>query len=152
MQPLAALLQLADRLRSAQHQHAEQREFPARKRQRLVEQMAVLECPAARAAREPGPAAVRESVEGGLDLSLLEGHHRIAIRRLVASEPKKVQKQRIRVENRALLLDQTAQNTDLDGIGVHRRDRLEANPRLGDRRGRPAHDDGRQAPARDEAC
>src|SRR5205807_4317494 len=97
VQPVAALLELADRLRSAQHQHPEQRKLFHRERERLVEEMAVLERAAAGTTGEPGPAAVREAVERSLDLALLVDDDRFTIRRLVAGEPERVQGQRIRV-------------------------------------------------------
>src|SRR5206468_9527190 len=42
-------------------------------------------------------------------------------RRLVAREAKRVQRERVGVRRRPLLLDQTAEDTDLDGVGIHNR-------------------------------
>src|SRR5213079_2394571 len=44
---------------------------------------------------------------------------RVAVRRLVACEPERVQRERILIRCRPLLLDQTAEDANLDGVGVH---------------------------------
>ena len=81
--------------------------------ERLVEQVAVLRGPAARSAREPDPAAAREAFERLPDGRLVELHDRVAVRRLVAREPQRVEAQRVLVRGRALLLDQRAEHPDL---------------------------------------
>ena len=119
VQALAALLQLARRLRAAQHQHAEQRELVGREPERLVEQVAILRRARAVAARKPRPAAAVGALQRVLDDALVVVDDRGAVRRLVAREPQRVERERIGVRRRALLLDQAAEHADLDGIGFH---------------------------------
>ena len=81
--------------------------------------MAVLERTAAGSAREPDPAAVRQPLERRPYLRLLVDDDGITVRHLVAREPERVERERVDIRRRALLLDQAAQNPDLDGVGVH---------------------------------
>ena len=119
VQPLRALLELARRLRAAQHEHGQQRDFCAFERERLVEQMPVLGGAAAGAARESRPALTVEPLEPLPDRRLVVGDHRVAVRGLVAGEPERVQRQRVDIGRRSLLLDQAAEDPDLDGVCVH---------------------------------
>ena len=119
MEALAARPQLGRRLRPAEHQHGEQRELRLGELQRLVQQVAELHRPAARAAREPCPAAVPEPLERGADLALVVVGDRVAVGRLVRGEAQRVQRERVLVGRRPLLLDQAAEHPQLDGIRVH---------------------------------
>ena len=119
IEPLDPLLQLPGRLRAAEHEHGEQRDLRGNPAERVVEQVAVLGDPAAGAAREPHPAAAREAVERPADLGVVVVDDRIAIRGLVAGEPERVQRERVLVGRRPLLLDQAAEDADLNGVGVH---------------------------------
>ena len=123
MQPFGPLLELTERLWPTQHQDGEQRDLLVRKRERFIEQVAVLERAAAGAAREPRPTTMRHPVERRLDLTFFVGNDRLAVRRLIACKPQRVQRERIRVRCRALLLDQATENSDLYGIGVHEKER-----------------------------
>src|SRR5439155_9966001 len=119
LQPLGALLQLAERLRTAEHQDRQQRDLLSGETESLVEQMPVLERTAARSAREPRPPSTGHPVERGLDRPLVVVDDRIAVGRLTTGETERVQRQRIGIRCRALLLDQAAEDADLDGVGVH---------------------------------
>ena len=119
MQPLRALVELAGRLGAAEHEHAENRRLVGRKPDGLVEELPVLRRPASGAAREPRPATPRQSLERLVDLALLVGDDRLAVRRLVAREPEAVQGERILIRRRPLLLEQAAEHTKLDGVCVH---------------------------------
>src|SRR5262249_11647850 len=118
-EPLGPRLQLARRLRPAQHQHREHGDLGLPKAERLVEEMAELDGAAAPPAREPRPAAARQAVERRADRRLVVLDDRVAVGRLVAREPERVQRQRVDVRGRALLLDQAAEDADLDSVGVH---------------------------------
>jgi hypothetical protein len=119
VQAVAALLQLAGRLRAAQHEHREQGDLGVGEADGVVQQVPVLRGAAPGPAREPNPAATAELVESGADRRLVVGHDRIAVGRLVAGGAQRVQRQRIDVRRRSLLLDQAAKNTQLDGAEVH---------------------------------
>jgi len=56
-----------------------------------------------------------------VDLALFVRDHRIAVRRLVAGEAQRVQRERVLVRRRALLLEEAPEDTELDGVGVHGR-------------------------------
>src|SRR5438128_2514320 len=71
VQPLRPLLELARRLRAPQHQHAEEPRVVVAEPERLVEEMAVLDGAAPRAAREPHPALAREPLERPADRRLV---------------------------------------------------------------------------------
>src|SRR5918995_2630546 len=120
VESVRALLQLAGRLRATEHQDGEQRDLTIREAKRLVEQMPVLHCPAPGAARKAHPAAAGKPLERLADRRLVVLDDRVAIRRLVAGEPKRVQRERIGVRRRPLLLDQAPQHPELDGVRVHR--------------------------------
>ena len=121
VQTLGALAQLARRLGSAQHQHGEHGELGPAERQRLVEQMAVLRGAAAGTAREPRPAATNEPGDGVADRVLVVVDDRLAASRLVGRQAQRVQRQRIGVGCRALLLDQRTENAQLGGVGLDHR-------------------------------
>ena len=137
------LLQLARRLRAAQHQHCQQRQFGLVGVERLVEQVAVLARAAAGTAGEPGPAA-----QGGAAQRLDHGRlvvvdNRVAVGRLVAGEPQSVERQGVGVGSRALLLQQAPRHPDLDRVRVHRAEcysprALKEPGRRGSRRSAPA--------------
>ena len=63
VQALRPALELAGRLRAAEHEHGQDPELGVRHRERLVQQVPVLHDPAARAAREPREALPREPCE-----------------------------------------------------------------------------------------
>ena len=119
LQALRALLELAGRLRAAQHQHREHGELVGAEAQRLVEQVPELVRAAGVAARQPREAPLGEAVQGLADDRLVVLHDRVAVRRLVARQPQRVEAQRIRVGGRALLLDQAAEDPHLDRVEVH---------------------------------
>jgi len=56
-----------------------------------------------------------EAVDGGQHLAFGDAHHRIAVRALVAGQDEGVQRQRIGVGHRPLLLDEHAEDAGLDG-------------------------------------
>ena len=60
-----------------------------------------------------------EPVERGADRGLVVVDHRIAVGRLVARQPQRVQRERVLVGRRALLLDQAGHHADLDGVRFH---------------------------------
>ena len=119
MQPRRSLLQLAGRLRPAQHQHAEQRDLFVRHADRVVEQVPELGRAAARPARKPRPALFGEPVQRSANRRLVVLDDGIAVGRLVAGEPERVQRQRIGLGRRPLLLDQAPEHAQLDRVGVH---------------------------------
>jgi hypothetical protein len=86
VQPGRSLLQLAGRLRPAQHQHAEHGDLFLRHAERLVEQVPELDRSAGRSAREPRPSPARESVQRGADRRLVVLHDGLAVGRLVAGQ------------------------------------------------------------------
>src|SRR5919106_4876957 len=119
MQALGALLQLSRCLSAAQHQHGEQRDLRVRECAGLVEERPVLPRPAAGAARQARPAPPREPRERESDRLLVVLDDRIAVRRLVARKAERVQRQRIRIRNGPLLLDEAAEYSELGLRGVH---------------------------------
>jgi predicted protein tyrosine phosphatase len=119
MKPLGALLQLADRLRAPQHEDAQERRLAVREPERLVEELTVLRSAAAGAARNARPAPAREPLECLVDLALVVRDDRIAVRRLVAGEPQGVERQRVLIGRRALLLEQASKHTELDVVRIH---------------------------------
>ena len=116
MQALGALLQLTGRLRAAQHEHGEQRdsacESPTASSSRCRYLTTRLPGPLARRAQplRESPASAIRIVSSSYD------DDGIAVRRLVAGEPQRVQRERIYVGSRPLLLDQAAENPELDGV------------------------------------
>src|SRR5262249_52256589 len=119
MQSLTALLQLAGGLRSPQHQHRQQRQLLIPNAKRLWQQLPVLAGAAAGPAGKPGPATLRESAKRLADPRLVVLDDGVAVGRLVTGEAERVQRERVRVGRGALLLDQTSDHPDLDGVGVH---------------------------------
>jgi hypothetical protein len=119
VEPLAAALQLAGSLGAAQEEHGDERELGRHEVECLLEEVAVLRHAAARAAGEARPAAPGELVDGGADLRLVVAHDGLAVRGLVAREPQRVQRERIDVGCRPLLLDQAAEDSELNRVGVH---------------------------------
>src|SRR5258708_39302327 len=81
--------------------------------------MAVLRGPTSRPAREARPALAIEPVERPANLALRVVDDGFAVRRLVTGEPERVQRERIDVGRRPLLLDQAAEDTNLDGVCIH---------------------------------
>ena len=121
MQALAARAQLGDGLRAAQEQHGEHRLLVGRDGQRLVEQVAVLRRAAARRARVPRPAPAAQALERVAQHRLVVVHDRVAVRRLVAREAQRVERQRVLVGRRALLLEQGAEDALFGCRQVHGR-------------------------------
>ena len=119
MQPVGALLQLAGRLRAAQHQHAEHRDLVVGEPERLLHELPVLHRAAALARREPRPLLAPEPLQRVADRLLVVVDDGVAVRRLVAGEAERVERQRVGVGRRSLLLDQAAEHPDLDGVCVH---------------------------------
>jgi hypothetical protein len=119
VQPLGALLQLAGRLRPAQHEHREDAELAVRDAERVVDQVPVLRCAAAGSAREPDEALAREPSDCLADRLLVVLDDGIAVRGLIACEAERVERQRVDVGRRPLLLDQAAENPGLDRVEVH---------------------------------
>jgi hypothetical protein len=64
---------------------------------------------------------MRHPVERRFDRALVVLDDGVAVRRLVAREPQRVQRERILVRRRPLLLDQAAEDADLDGVDVQKR-------------------------------
>jgi hypothetical protein len=119
VQPFAPRLELADRLCAAQHQDREQRALGAGELQRFVEQVPVLDRAARRPAREAHPASRGQALERVADRGLVVVDHGLAVRGLVAGEPERVQRQWIRIRSRPLLLDQAAEDSELDCVRAH---------------------------------
>ncbi len=61
-----------------------------------------------------------QAVECRPDGAVVVVHDRVAVRGLVAGQAQRVERERIDVGRGALLLDQTADHTDLDGVRFHR--------------------------------
>src|ERR1019366_4247228 len=79
--------------------------------------MAILGGAAAGTARQPRPAATDEPGDRVADRALVVVDDRIAAGRLVGGKAQRVQRQRIRIGRRALLLDQRPQDAQLSGVG-----------------------------------
>ena len=118
---LRPLLQLSRRLRAPEHQDAEHRRRVPLEPELLVEELPVLRRPAPRPARDACPAAARQTLQRVVDLPLVVVDDRVAVRRLVAGEPERVESERVLVGRRALLLEQAAEHAELDCVGVHAR-------------------------------
>ena len=58
-----------------------------------------------------------------MDLPLVVADDRVAVRRLVAGEPERVERERVLVGRRALLLQQAAEDAELDRVGIHAAER-----------------------------
>ena len=116
MQPIRPLLQLARRLRAAQHEHAEDRDLVVPEPERLLHELAILDGAASLAGGEPRPLLAPEPLQRVADRLLVVVDNGVAVRGLIAGEPEGVQRQRIGVGRRALLLDQAPEDADLDGI------------------------------------
>src|SRR5205823_2656244 len=89
--------------------------------ERIAEQVPELGGAAAGPARQPRPAAARQAVERAADRRLVVLDDRVTVGRLITGETERVQRERVDVGRRPLLLDQTAEDADLDGIGIHGR-------------------------------
>ncbi len=119
MQAVGALLELARRLRAAEHEHAEDGDLVVGEPERVLHELAVLDAAAALTRREPRPLLAPEALQRLADRLLVVVDDGLAVRRLVAGEPQRVQRQRVGVGRRSLLLDQAAEHPDLDGVRVH---------------------------------
>ena len=119
VQPVGALLQLARRLRTAEHEHAEDRDLVVCEPERLLHELPVLDRAAPLTRREPRPFLAPEPLERIADHLLVVVDDGVAVRRLVAGEAQRVERQRIGVGRRPLLLDQAAEHPDLDGVCIH---------------------------------
>ena len=71
-------------------------------------------------AREPDPPAVREPLDPLAHGRLVPVDDRVAARRLVARVPQGVDRQRVLVGRRPLLLDQAAEDAQLYRVEIHR--------------------------------
>ncbi|HWM64725.1 MAG TPA: hypothetical protein VNP96_12145 [Solirubrobacterales bacterium] len=89
---IGALLQLTRGLRAAQHQDGEQRELGLVETEGVVEQVAVLAGSAAGAAGEARPAAQGEPPQRLDHGRLVVLDDRIAVGRLVAGQPQRVER------------------------------------------------------------
>ncbi len=103
----------------AQHQHRDHRKLGIAQPERLAEQVLVLDRAGGRPAGQGGPLSAREPVERGAHRGLVVIDHRIAIGRLVACEAKRVERERVLIGSGALLLHETGDHADLDGIRFH---------------------------------
>src|SRR3954447_10681127 len=83
--------------------------------------MPELRHPRARATRETRPAAPAELVEGRTDRAFVVIDNGVAVRRLVRRETQPIQRERVLVGRRSLLLDQAAEDAQLHGVEVHGR-------------------------------
>ena len=121
VEPLRPLLELAGRLRATEHQDAEHCGRVPLEPELLVEELPVLRRPAPGPARDACPAASGEALQGVVDLPLVVVDDRVAVRALVAGEPERVERERVLVGRRALLLEQAAEHAELDRVGIHAR-------------------------------
>ena len=114
LEALAACLELAGRLRAAQHQHAEQRACsPSSSGRRSASRWRYF---AARDCRRRSPAAPVRAAQARCRLAhvvLVVVDHRVAVGRLVAGQAQRVERQRVGVGRGALLLDQAAEDAHL---------------------------------------
>ena len=117
--------------------------------ERVVDEMPVLGGAAPGPAREPHPPLPGEPLQRLPDLRLVVLDDRVPARRLVAGKTKRVERERIGVRRRPLLLDQAAEDTDLNGVGVHARTIVSAH--AGDRRPCKRRPRGARAPERARA-
>ena len=108
--PLGARLEFAGRLRTAEQEHRQDREFLAVEPKRLLGQMAVFDRATAVAARKSSEPVQAQPLRGIADGGLVVGGHRIAVGRLVAGQPERVERQRILVRRGPALLDKTPQH------------------------------------------
>jgi hypothetical protein len=119
VEPLGAVVQLADRLGSAQHERRQQRDTRLVDLELVAEHVPVLRGPVVRAVHDPDEPRSPERREGTLDVAVLVAHHRIPGGRLVAGEAERVEGERVRLGRGALLLDQAAEHPALLGGQVH---------------------------------
>src|SRR4030095_3297954 len=111
MQTLAASAQLTWRLRPAQQEHAEQSGFSACEVEHLLQSMLILGYAAVGAARRSSPSFFLQTGERIPHGIFLQRHDRLAIVLLVASVYERIQRQRIVVGSRDVLLDERAKNS-----------------------------------------
>ena len=112
VQPLRPLLQLAGGLWAAQHQHCQDGELSARDADRLVEEVAVLRRTAACTAREPDPASCATGARAPariVDSSYSTTGSRFVV--WLQASRRRVQRERIRIRRRVLLLDRGSPST-----------------------------------------
>jgi len=120
--PAGARLQLRRRLRPTQQQHGEQGHARWLQSTALVEHLAVAGGAATvRGVDEPHQSGDLERVQRGEHLVLVDVHHRLPRRRLVARPDEGVGRQRILVRGRPLLLQQAADDPALDDAEHERR-------------------------------
>ncbi len=119
VQPVRALVELARRLGAAQHEHAQNGRLVGLEAERFVEELPVLGRAAPGPAREARPAAAGEPLQSIVDLALVVCDDGLAVRRLVAREPEGVQRERVLIGRRPLLLEEAAEHAKLDGVCVH---------------------------------
>src|SRR5215203_4751345 len=116
---VAALLQLAGRLRPTQHQHRQQRQLFVVESKCLRQQMAILAGATAGPAGEAGPAPLCQAPQRAADRLLVVVDDGAAVGRLVAGEPQRVEREGIGVGRGPLLLDQAADDSNLDCVRLH---------------------------------
>jgi 7-cyano-7-deazaguanine reductase len=111
--------ELPRRLGAAQHENGEQRQLGIGQTECVVQQVPILDRTAARPAGEAHPAAPAPPVERGADGRLVVLDHGVSVGALVAGRAQGVERERIDVWGRTLLLDEAAENANLHGIEVH---------------------------------
>ena len=120
VQAAGALVELPRRLRASKHEHTEYGDLVAAEPECLVEELPVLRGTAPGPARETRPAATSETLERLMDLSLVVLDDRVAVRRLVAREPQRVERERVGVGDRHLLLDEAGEDACFFTAESHR--------------------------------
>ena len=110
VEPFRARADLRHRLRAAHEEHAQDRGFGRQQRETLVDHLAELRrALAVRRMDEAHEAGVLQVVDGSLHGGRVVRHHRPAIRALVARGDEPVERHRVAVGHRALLLEQAAE-------------------------------------------
>ena len=107
---LGAGLHLGDRLRAAQDEDREHRQLGRRHPPALVGGVAVADrAPAVRRMHEPNQPHRLEREQRGLDRAVVVRHDGMPVGRLVARQTQRVERQRIAVGGRRLLLDEAGE-------------------------------------------
>ena len=107
--PLGPALELSGRLRAAEEEHTQDRQLGLVDAERLLGQMAVLDRAAGVAAGQSGQPVAREPLGRLTDGVLVVVDDRLAVGRLVAREPERVERQGVLVGGGEPLLDQAPQ-------------------------------------------
>lgn len=114
VEPVAAAAQLARRLRAAQQQQRHDRLGRRREPPAAVEVVRPPE--GARPFAAPDEHVLEEAAQSRLDLPLGEVGHRVAVALLVAGRDQGVDRHRVVLGRRLLLLEQRTEHPALDGI------------------------------------